>query len=444
MKHQVAVLTLLIACAACCAAADAGSAGDKVRQTLLYGIDSQVLDAIKTLQTTKDFSYTRELSQILSDQRSTDVRRAVMDLFREQKLGDGEGAAKEILRSWEDTARDLVVAAIRYRAAISSVGLAADLAPLVDATDNAEALAAIQALGTNGDASSASLLVGKLKSADYPDARKNEVVLALGALKNAAAVDELLSIAGSGDQEKVRRLYAADSLGKIGDTRALPVLRAMLAEKDALVRLYAASALARFSLEEVFPSLLQGLRDENVKVREQSARALGRTLSAAQAEAAVPILSYKAELDPEALVRIASIQALGEIGGDAAIALLLKVFSGADHPVDSREAALAILAVKALPACVEAIRAVIKTEWTSFDTRMLESTARVLSTVTGTQVKEFLVLFLDSPDPVVRSYGIRGIALNRFTDLKSRVQKMADSDPNPGTRKEASTGLVKL
>jgi HEAT repeat protein len=218
----------------------------------------------------------------------------------------------------------------------------------------------------------------------------------------------------------------------------------MVAENDALIRLYAASALSHFGLDEVFPNLIQGLRDENAKVREQSAKALARQLSGSQAGTAVPILSYKAEFDPEPIVRIASIQALGAIGGDAPNTTLLKIYSGADHPLDSREAALGILAAKSLSSSLESIRAVIAREWGSFDTRVLQSTARVLSTVKGSDLKDIFARLLDSPDPVVRSYSVRGIAANGFSDLKDRVKKMSEQDPNPGTRREAALSLAKF
>ena len=218
----------------------------------------------------------------------------------------------------------------------------------------------------------------------------------------------------------------------------------MFAENDALIRLYAASALSHFDLGEAFPSLIQGLRDENVRVREQSARALTRQLSSSQAGTAVPILSYKAEFDPEPSVRTASIQALGAIGGDASLRVLLKVYSGADHRLDSREAALGILVSTYLPESMDAIRAVVTAEWTSFDQRTLESTARVLSAARSSALKEFFVHFLDSPDAIVRSYGVRGIGGNGFSDLKERVKKMSEQDPNPGTRREAALALEKL
>jgi HEAT repeat protein len=218
----------------------------------------------------------------------------------------------------------------------------------------------------------------------------------------------------------------------------------MVAENDALIRLYAASALARFGMDEVFPSIVQGLRDENVKVREQSAKALARSLSPSQADTAVPILSYKAEFDPESIVRVASIQALGAIGGDAALRTLQKIYSGADHPLDSREAALGVLAEKSLSISLESIRAVVAKEWGSFDTRTLQSTARVLSTIRNSDLKDLFVRFLDSPDPVVRSYALRGIGANGFSDLKDRVKKTSEQDPNSGTRQEAVRSLAKL
>jgi HEAT repeat protein len=441
-----AMCLVLLLCFACAPAfaADTSSVKDRTRQTLLYGIDSQVLDAIQTIKSTADTTYTKELTQALNENKSPDVQTAIFDLFKDLKIRDGEEHGKSVLAAWQETKDTLLIAAIQYLASIHSASLATGLPPVVDAGSNAEALAAIQALGTAGDASAATLLVAKLTSPDFPDARKNECILALGNLKNAAAVDALLAIAGNTDEEKFRRMYAADSLGKIGDPRALPALRTMFAENDALIRLYAASALSHFGLDEVFPSLIQGLRDENVKVREQSAKALARHLSASQAGTAVPLLAYKAELDPEPLVRSASIEALGAIGGDAALKTLLAVYSGADHRPDTREAALGILVNEYLPESMDAIRAVVAAEWTSFDQRTLESTSRVLSAARSSALKELFVQFLDSPDAVVRSYGVRGIGGNSFSDLKDRVKKMSEQDPNPGTRREAALALGKL
>lgn len=445
MKALAAALALLAACAHPLAAADTGALAERTRQTLLYGIDSQVLDAIQSLKAARDTGFTKDLNEILSgSERSAAVRKAVLGLFLDQKVKEGEGAARQILSGWQDVPPDLLVAAVQYLAFTGGAGLSDALSPLIDATDASVASAAIEALGKTGSAATVTLLVSKLKSTDFPDARKAAVILALGDLKDSQAADALMAIAKSQDEDKVRRMYAADALGKIGDPRALPVLKAMYDEQDALIRLYAASALARFGLDSVFPILIQALRDESWKVREQSARSLAHSLSSGQASTAVPILMYKAENDPVSQVRVASIQALGEIGGDAPMKALVAIYAGSDHPLESREAALTIVAQKSLSSALDAVRSVINDEWKSYDQRVLESTAKVLSTVSSAELRDIFVHFLESADPAVRSYGCRGIAQNHFSDQRERLRLMSEKDPNPGTRKEAELSLERL
>ena len=443
MTRLFAPLCALIILAAPCARADSAAA-QRIRQTLLYGIDSQVLDVIQGLQSSHDSGYTKELAQVLSEQRSTDVQKAILALFQDQDIKEGEASARAVLGGWQDAPTELLISSVQYLAAIGASGLPTALAPLVDSGDNAVALAAIQALGKVGDSSSVTLLLAKLKSPDYPEARKSEIVLALGARKDPAAVETLLAIAKNTEEDKVRRMYAADALGKIGDARAVAVLKAMFQEKDALIRLYAASALAQFSLDDAMPALLQGLRDENWRLREQSARALGRRLSPGQAGSAVPVLLYKAQFDPVSQVRVASVQALGAIGGDGVLRDLVDLYSGSDRPFDSREAALGVIVEKALPQSEGAIRKVLEEGSASFDQRLVQSTAKVISTAKGAELREFYAKFLESKDPVVRSYGARGIAANHFSDLRDKLKEMSEKDPNPGTRREAELALAKL
>jgi HEAT repeat protein len=441
---KVAAALALVLIAMPVLAEDSPGPRERTRQALLYGIDSQVMEAIQGLQAARDTGFGEELAQILRDQRSVAVQKAVLELFRELKARNGEGRAKEILAAGSDSPPEVLVSAIRYLGAIGSPGMAAALAPLVDSADGAVASASIEALGTAGDTSSAVLLAAKLKSADFPDAHRTEAILALGALKNPAGVEQLLAIARNTDEDKIRRMYAADSLGKIGDARALPVLKDMCAEKDALVRLYAASAVARFSMAEAFPILVQGLRDESWKIREMSAKTLGRQLDGGQEGTAVPILSYKAEWDPVPQVRMASIQALGEIGGGEASRFLAGLYKGQARAADIREAALSALAKKSASSAIDAARSVIAAEAKSSDQRTLEATARVISTLKDGQLRDIYAQLLSSPDAVVRSYAVRGIAENGFGDLRDRVKQIAESDPNPGTRTEAGRALTRM
>lgn len=314
----------------------------------------------------------------------------------------------------------------------------------MDSSDAGVASAAIRAQGKIGDASSAALLEKKLASPDFPDARRSDVILALGDLKDAKAVDALIAIARNTDEDKFHRIYAADSLGRIGDAKAVPVLKGMFAENDALVRAYAASALAHFGLDDVFPMLLRGLKDDDWKVREQCAKALAGKLSSGQADAAVPALTYKARYDPAAQVRLASIQALGSMDSGGAADALADLYLGSGLPMDSREAAFKALAAKSLSRALEAAQKVIASDWKSVDQRALQSTARVLAAVHGGELKDAYVKLLGSTDAAVRAYAVRGIAANGFSDLKDRIKNLPKTDPSPAVRAEAERALGKL
>jgi HEAT repeat protein len=441
-KHFALVVVLALAVALPAAAADAPSAHERTRQALLYGIDSQVIEAIQGLAAAKDTSFTADLAGMLRDQRSAGVQKAVLDLFRDFSVRDGEERAKEILAAGSESPSDLLVSAVRYLGAIHSGGMAAALAPLVDSTDNAVASAAITTLGTVGDATSVKLLVGRLKSPDFPNAHRGEAILALGELKDKTAVEQLVAIARNSDEEKFLRMYAADSLGKIGDPAALPVLRDMFAEKDALIRLYAASAVARFDFGEAFPLLLQGLRDEAWQVREMAAKTLARPLDGGQQGRAVPILSYKAEWDPVVQVRTASLKALGEIGGGEADRFLDSLYRNQARSPDLREAALEALARKSPGAAVEAARWVVSQKTT--DAAALQATARVISSLRDVPLHDVYDQLLGSRDPAVRSYAARGIGDNHLGEFRDRLKTMSESDPDAGARIEAQRALGKL
>ena len=445
MKPALALILMILSSAPRAAAAgDDSQAIDRTRQTLLYGIDSQVLEVVQRLSSSRDDRFTKELATVLAESRSVDVRKAILGMFEDQGVKDGEPTARQVLSDSEQQNADLVVASIRYLTAIRAGGLPPLLAPLVDSSDAGVASAAIRAEGKVGDASSADLLEKKLASPDFPDARKSDVILALGDLKDAKAVDALIAIAKNTDEDKFHRLYAADALGRIGDAKAVPVLKGMFAENDALVRAYAASALAHFGLDEAFPMLLQGLRDDDWKVREQCAKALTGKLSAGQADAALPVLKYKAQYDPAAQVRLASIQALGSMDSAGAADALASLYLGSGLPGDSREAAFKALAAKSLPRALEAAQKVFSSDWKSVDQRAIQSTARVLSSFRGSELKDAYVKLLGSSDAIVRAFAVRGIAANGFSDLKDRIKDLPKTDPSPAVRAEAERAMGKL
>ena len=301
---------------------------------------------------------------------------------------------------------------------------------------------ALRAIGASRDPAAVEPLLAKLASVEFPDARKGDLVVALGELRDARAVDVLIRIAKGRDEDKTRRLYAADALGKIGDRRALPVLKSLFDEDDALLRAYSASALAAFGMGEALPSLLAGLRDSNARVRLQCTKALARQLAPAEASQAVPILQWKAEYDPERTVRLESVRTLGAIADGPSVAFLEALLVNKAAALDFRETALTALLART-PAAA-GIRTAVEQEMAAKDQKPIEMIARVLSLAKGAELAPVWTRLLDGTGYLVRICGVRGLAANGVTAALARIGELAEKDPVPAVRTEAARALERL
>jgi len=410
------------------------------REVLLYGIDSEVLKVIKSIAESEEQSLNEELTVLFAESLNFEVRKAVLDYFSEQKIRDAEAAAAVLLAEEELQDSRVTVACIRYLAAIDSPGLEQRLLGYVDHRDDQIAETAITGLGEVGGEAAGQLLVQRLEDVDYPAEQKPEIILALGKMRYAGAVDALIAVVDNRDEERIWRMYAAASLGEIGDTRAIPHLRALFSEADSLIKAYAASALANFNMPEVEGLLQQGLRDSNVRVRVAAAKGLANE----QAKDSVDILIYKAKKDPERQVRLQAIEALGVIGTPQAFAYLQELYGNKIALPVYREAAFNALCENALQENLDVFREVIEQEWGAKDQKVVEFTARKLSTTEAPGLKWFYERFLGSPNVYVRIYALRGIGRNGLRTLRDKVEKISTEDPYPAARQVALSVLEGL
>jgi HEAT repeat protein len=425
------------------AAADTEAAArEKTRELLAFGIDTQVLEVVTRLRAARDTGFTKELAALLAGSRSNDVRKAVLEMFADLGLLDGQPAARTLIAAWQTGDGALTAAAVVYLSSLKAADLGAMLLPLVDADDAVVVSTALRAIGMSRDPGAVEPLLAKLASVEYPDARKGEVVTALGELRDPRAVDALLRIAKSRDEEKTRRLFATDALGKIGDRRALPVLRDLFAEDDALVRAYAASALAAFGMAEALPSLLAGLRDANVKVRLQCTKALARPMDPSDAAQAVPAVRWKADNDPDRAVRLESVRTLGEIADTASVAYLEALLQNTESALDVRETALSALLSRTPGAA--GIRATVERELGAKDQKPIEMMARVLSQTKAGEIAAVLTRLLDSQGWAVRLFAVRGLVANGVAAASARLAEISEKDVSAAVRTEAARAVERL
>lgn len=413
---------------------------ERWKKTILYGIDSQVLEIIQKLKTSGETTFTQELLTVLKTSRVNAVRKAVLALFTEQKAKEGEEAAREILAGWSEVKSDLLAQTILYLDGLGAAGIAEACADLIKNPDSAVSSAAIRAVGKSRDPKFVKAFFDSLDDPEFPESRKAEIIVALGDLGSVDAVDRLMKLVESTETDKIWRMYAADALGRLGDVRALPVLKGVFDEDDALLKSYAASALSHFDLSEVMDILTQCLKEENWKVRVQAAKALGKP----GAGAAFSILAYKAEFDPVLQVKAEAVRAIAEIDGAEAEAFLSGLLRNAMASLENRENALRGLWKRNSARAIDDAKAVLAEKTVGQDSKPAQMVGRVLSQTDGAGLDGIYAAFLDSADSVMRSYGIRGVLRNKVEGLKERIRSLSTTDPASTVKTEALRCLQKL
>lgn len=171
-------------------------------------------------------------------------------------------------------------------------------------------------------------LLGVLDPA-FPLPARRRAAKALFRLANKEQTEALVT-ALQIENDRAVRITLIQTLGKLGDDKALPGLLHSLKDREAQVRLEAAEALARYNSEAAFQALLAALKqkgeDDDRFVRQYAAEALGKL---ADRRAFDPLVA--ALKDPSELVRPAAATALGRLGDRRAAPHLKRVRHTSPH-----------------------------------------------------------------------------------------------------------------
>ena len=170
-------------------------------------------------------------------------------------------------------------------------------------------------------------------------ADRADAIVALGKLKNDDEVIAALGDALRNDKVWAIRALAADTLGHVETPAASKLLiEALTTSKEPWVRSRIVTALGNFKEDEVVEAKLESIAHEDLSYRARSAalQAIGRLRSPnslATLQAAVAADS------PDGFLRNSALRALGALGNDRAVPLLLE-WAAPGKPIESRAAAI--------------------------------------------------------------------------------------------------------
>lgn len=349
MRGLTAVMLLAYGLAAAPAFADEKADMEKRRDIIRYGTDSEIAALIGTLREEKTGDFDGDLIGIAEDTNNNTILTALFTFFADREEAGLEKRALFLLENYSDNRNDVVLGAIDYLGKMKSADAAAALARIIDGDSGPFTNAAIRAYGriaataeTGGDGS-ADYLIAYYRERSPANETQREIVTALGEAGSKNATDFLVEIINNQEERYVLRMAALDAAAKIGDEAAKEaVVNAVLAN-DPNVRSSAVGALGAFDGDDVEKAILDAFRDSFFRTRLGACAAAGKRKLAA----AIPYLRYRALNDEAAAVRDEAVKALGEIGSQAATAVLEDIFEGEKNPDRIRSLAAEMLVKQA-------------------------------------------------------------------------------------------------
>lgn len=294
--------------------------------------------------------YGKRVTNLLIEQLSSDdlevQRAAVIALGR---IGDAEAvpALTQLLVQSEANSEtnlqefshpplpELMVVTANSLAQIGDRRAFDTLLSLIGHTDSAVRLAAVAALNSLGHPEMLNRMIALLQDADAY-VRESAVKIA-GYFAFNECVNLLLERCQD-PAEDVRKA-AIELIPYLENAPVLPTLVNALERETPKVRAAAARALGQMDCTIAYSYLLKALRDKDPWVRYYAARAIGWN---GYAEA-IDILAELAHRDPSMIVRIAAVEALGQIGGPRVVSFLAPIVDDSNASNDLVRAALTAL-----------------------------------------------------------------------------------------------------
>ena len=263
----------------------------------------------------------------------------------------------------------------------------------------------------------------------------------LGKCKDEDARDHVLPVLIKALQEDVNtyvRTAAAESLGYLGDERAIFPLMDALRDSCSFVRRAAAIALGQLHAKEAQVALLHALEDSNYYVRRAAINAIGKLGVTDLGNVLVPLLDIQ---DPR--IRRTTITALQRLGYHEAVPALMEMLNTYLEEPSQRD----LPVVKTLVVALGKLQA---TEAVLLLTRVLRGyvgarsvAAKALGRIGDPTAGPALVEVLRARSAGLRLAALRSLRELRYAEATSDVREFLAS-PDPRLRREAALTAARL
>lgn len=283
---------------------------EKNRDTVKYGMASEIATLLDTLIKNDDPRYTEEIYDLFQDSKNSSIKEKVLVYFTKLEDPCLEDFAVELLYDPYDEQASVVKAAFAYVAACKTKEAIKPVRTMVEQENETYFSDAINALGDIGGAEEAVFLTQFLERDDLDVAKRQNIMRVCGKMHAIETWGRMVDIIEDDDENTFVRMYAAEAIGVMEDERSIAVLERNFDATDPNFRQYIVKGISHFpSSKEAQNVVMQAIRDDHWKVRQEAIRSAKQM----NLTSAVPFLIHRAKNDAEKVIKEEAYTTLGEL-----------------------------------------------------------------------------------------------------------------------------------
>ena len=411
---------------------------EKNRNTIKFGIPSEISALIDELISNDDPRFTEEIYDLFQVSQNVVIQKKILEYFTKLEDPCLEDFAVTTLNDPYDTKPDVVKACFEYIQKVRTQPAIPAVFTILESENETYFNDTLATIGEIGGPDAAVSLSEYLERDDLTDAQRQTLMKTLGKLHAVETYDKIVSILENEDENSFVRMYAAEALGLMGKIEAVPVLINAFKDANPNLRQYAIKGLSEFAQDaKAQAAIMQGIRDEHWKVRQESIKASEKILD----RHAIPYLEYRAEHDSERIIK-----------EEAIYALSLYNDVNADHfLIDQLDKKMAdSTKIKIVSVLLEADHGeeqILELANKTLDDVRMKSLAKglgkVLAKYSRSSFKEICLKYLDNKDADIVGLGLDMYKNHKFdSEVEEKIRALYDSRQTNSTNRNRAKRLL--
>jgi len=395
---------------------------EKFRDTIKYGLPSEINELLDDLLKNEDPRFTNEIYDLFQVSKNPQIKEKVLRYFTKLEDPCLENYAVEILIDPYDTKNEIVKAVFQYVSKVKTVEAIEPVVELIKSENEDYFNDAISTIGEIGSEKEAVFLVEFLDRDDLSDAQRQTLMRTCGKMHAIETWDKIVEILENEDENSFVRSYAAEAIGLMKKEESVPILVEHFASTDPNLRQYVIKGLINFpDIVEAKATLLQGIRDEHWKVRQESIRAVKEL----KLQEAVPYLTYRVEKESEKVIQNESYSAIAALNSAEGNEFLINQITNKKVSDAKKQKVVEVLLKEGFAGEKEILE--LAKEVVEDDRRksLRYAIGKELAKNPKDSYQEICLMYLNSKDSTTQNLGLDMYKNKKFAAAEPKMQEIA-------------------